>query len=165
MPVNFRVEKGAPISMIAHVEDKGYKYRVLMDDFFYIYDDAEYIIPVQFLWDAGSIPNALSSFLVSGYDPRIEIPALVHDASYRFGYLSKKESDKLFYEMCRFYGISRIKSKTMYTGLKMFGHKAYDTWEQMRMVNPKIFLRWQLEGLNYQNQEYLLATHARGGFQ
>ncbi len=83
-------------------------------------------IPAGFLSDGASAPIfTLNTLGLSRFDPRLILAAFAHDYAYRTGELTKKQADKLFFQLLIDGGISRGKASILYNSVKAFGGKHY----------------------------------------
>lgn len=138
------------------------KHRALSSYFKFEYNDQKYLIHEGFEWDGGSTPRILRPIIPGGYDSQLEIPALVHDYFYRFNVIcniTQKEADKLMYEMCLQFGMSRWKAAAIHRALKCFGHKSFNKWTEMHYEYEIEFYDWYSGTLEEYLQFRLIEAH------
>lgn len=112
-----------------YVTDKDYSVQSFIfgysvdHQYFSLSIDGVLIAKTGYAWDGMSVvPDS----------PAGKIPSLFHDVLYqmmRLELLPRKErskSDKLFYDLCKLYGMNRIISTLLYIGVVLFGaHYTY----------------------------------------
>lgn len=81
-------------------------------------------VPAGFVYDGASVPRVLSS-LVPRFGGRYDRATALHDYLYTAGFLSRKDSDKLFYEALRFDGVRWVQARLLYYAVRLFGKKYY----------------------------------------
>lgn len=85
---------------------------------------AGYTVPVGTLTDGVSSPLALR-----GLFPQCDeafIPSIFHDFHYDTGKLGRKVCDDIFYQMMLDFGVSELRAKAMYAGLRVGGWTHYN---------------------------------------
>ena len=97
----------------------GFKTWELVKDFVQIVDDKEITVPMGFKTDLASVPRIFWVLLPPF--GRYSQAAVIHDFLYHSGQFTRKESDKIFYELMLRYGTYKWKAKIMYRGVRMFG--------------------------------------------
>jgi hypothetical protein len=76
--------------------------------------------------DLASVPQALKGLMDNGSaDYGVMIACQTHDVCYSTQYLSKELSDKMFYLILRYYGVSWLKAQLYYNAVRLFGDDAY----------------------------------------
>ena len=93
----------------------------LREDFRIVYKGNYLRVPKFFQFDGASIPRFAHSIIGTPFNPLFMEAAVVHDWLYHTHQISKKEADKLFYELLIKNGISKIKAKTMHKAVAWFG--------------------------------------------
>lgn len=86
------------------------------------------IVPAGFESDGASVPRFLWGAVFPRDDRQALFGALVHDYVYRthpFGW-TKKDADASFYELMRKGGVSYIRARMAYWGVRLFGGSAWD---------------------------------------
>ena len=87
-----------------------------------------FTVPAGFQSDGVSTPRFLWSLISPAIHPRTMRGGIDHDWLYREqpeGW-TRKDADKLFYDVIREDGLSPTRAKIAYTGLRMFGAKAWN---------------------------------------
>lgn len=87
-----------------------------------------YRVPKGFESDGISTPSILWPVISPPVHPHTIRAGIVHDWLYRHQpkKWTREDADKLFEAMCEEDGLSPIKAKLAYTGLRLFGEKAWD---------------------------------------
>lgn len=88
------------------------------------------IVPKGTKTDLASIPD-IFKWYVNNDDYRVIRPAIVHDWLYAThktagGYISRSQSDDLFYDMLREEGMGVFKARVMWLGVRLGGWIAWD---------------------------------------
>lgn len=87
-------------------------------------DSSSIMVPAGFCYDGASVPKALSS-IVPRFGGRYDRATALHDYLYTAGILSRKDSDKIFYEALRSDKVRWVQAKIMYFAVRIFGKKHY----------------------------------------
>jgi len=106
---------------------------VLYEEYTYLRPEWNVTIPEGFVWDGASVPRFLWSISGIRPDGRIRAAALVHDYLYRYGgkvpscsrVFTRKEADRLFYEMIREAGGSWWTAWRAWFAVSLFGWLAW----------------------------------------
>ena len=85
-----------------------------------------FVVPVGFICNGASIPQALWSMFGSPFDFELRQSAVLHDLLYRNNAITKIASDQMFYDALRETGMSYFKAQSLFIGVKVFGNKAYN---------------------------------------
>ena len=101
-------------------------------------------IPAGFIYDGASVPRAFSSF-VPRFGGRYDRATALHDYLYTTCFLSRKDSDKLFYQALRSDKVRWIQAKLLYYAVRLFGKKHYK----------------KRGGVNWQSAILIIATPAK----
>jgi len=111
----------------------------LEDEYIHRLDDCHMHIPSGFTFDLASIPRPLWR-IIAPFELSIVAP-LCHDWLYRFGGTpafvhpdrtwTREEADHLFHADMIAEGVSRIRARTAYRAVRMFGGRA---WRQMGRI-------------------------------
>lgn len=97
---------------------------VLMTDFRYqAADGTVYAAPKYFVTDLASIPWLAEPFF-SASEHRL--PGVIHDSFYCLNQLPREKCDALFCEMLLAIGVSKLKARLMYAGVRIGGGPRYD---------------------------------------
>lgn len=86
------------------------------------------IVPAGFESDGASVPRFLWGAVFPRDDRQALFGALVHDYVYRthpFGW-TKKDADNSFYELMRKGGVSYIRARKAYLGVRLFGKSSWE---------------------------------------
>lgn len=128
----------------------------LLENWHYVYQGHEYVIPKGFVFDGASIPRLLWVFLSP--TGLLLIPGLIHDYGYRYQYLwevdkdsptgykkslemrNHKEWDKLFHEVSKEVNEMAIISGLAYVALWVFGGFA---WASNRRKSAEELYPWE----------------------
>lgn len=93
-----------------------------------------------FITDFASVPSFFRS-IVDNDSPYVILPAIVHDANFRYHFLSYKESNKLFKKMIRLSGGSWWLSFKAWLGVSTsFGRSAYDKNKPLK--DKRVSFEW-----------------------
>jgi len=79
--------------------------------------------------DGASIPKILKFMFAQLSNPKISVPAAIHDqlyATHGGGTFTQKQSDMIFKEALLVAGVIPYKAKLMYRGLRLFGFIAWN---------------------------------------
>ena len=95
----------------------------------YEIEDKIYTIKKGFKYDGASIPKIFWSIVGGAFHPDFQKAALLHDYMYRET-LGKSKADQYFYEILRYCGVSKIKSKLMYLAVRWFGGISYNDYKK-----------------------------------
>lgn len=108
-----------PIKVVLR-DDNRYPYELLED---IRYDWHGHIIEVKagFKTDFASVPRLPIIFAVLGDLPASRGAAILHDAAYRFGFITRKEADQLFYDAMILTGVPWWKARLMWMAVRVFG--------------------------------------------
>ena len=114
--------KGIKSDLLINLKDG---YGVTMEELFYYQESPlkVYVVPKGYKTDFASIPSVFQPvFEKLG---RHNNAAILHDYLYDHGYskykLTRKEADKIFLDEMQILGVSKIKRKSMYYAVRMFG--------------------------------------------
>ena len=91
-------------------------------------DSSSIIVPAGFCYDGASVPKALSS-IVPRFGGRYDRATALHDYLYTAGFLSRKDSDKVFYEALRSDKVRWVQARVLYYAVRIFGKKHYKKGE------------------------------------
>ena len=84
-----------------------------------------FVFKPGFITDFASVPRFFRG-IVDNDDPKIIIPAFVHDVNFLSHFLSFKDSNKLFLSMMRLEGMKRFRSRIAYWAVASFvGRRIY----------------------------------------
>lgn len=119
---NFKILKPLVVEILPEGR-KGFLY----SDFKVLFNDVIHTVPAGFITDFASIPKVAWSY--AGPMGKYTYAAVIHDYYYvKGGHLlapTKKDADKLFFNMIRTLGIRWSKAKVMYYSVRMFGRGNY----------------------------------------
>lgn len=82
------------------------------------------VVPAGFVYDGASVPRVLSS-IVPRFGGRYDRATALHDYLYTSGFLSRKDSDKVFYEALRSDKVRWVQARILYYAVRLFGKKHY----------------------------------------
>ena len=100
------------------------KWRVRED--FYIYlERIKYsiVIPKGFITDLASVPRIFRSIIPR--TPELTLPSCTHDSMYKDAKYPRKTCDLIFEDLMILTKVSKVKSKTMKLGVRLFGWLFY----------------------------------------
>ncbi len=89
-------------------------------------------VPAGFRSDGASVPPFLWMSVSPKVDHRTIAGAIVHDFLYRSGLpgWTRKDADKMFYDIIRADGLSWLKAKKAYWGVRLFGRRSWKGGEK-----------------------------------
>ena len=95
----------------------------LLEDLHGMVDDTAFCVQEGFQTDFASVPKLFWNII-----PPMglhTVAAVVHDFIYSHGLYPRKEADRIFYKLMRFYGVGRIKAGLMWSMVRLFGWLHY----------------------------------------
>ena len=100
------------------------KYELVEPLVFYI-NKKRHVIPAGFRFEC-SVPVIFYCVLKTPFDPQVMQAACVHDYLYAHHICTKEQADLKFKALLIYNGVSKETAETMYQGVKLFGHHAYN---------------------------------------
>ncbi len=92
---------------------------ILFRDIEYNIDGLHFIIKAGFAWDGASIPPVIDRIVGHRFDPNNKLFSCVHDALFRCGIISRKETNKRCVELYKMRpDVSRFKRWLILKGLQ-----------------------------------------------
>jgi hypothetical protein len=82
-------------------------------------------VPAGFVTDGASIPRFLWSIIGPPFNGRYRVPALFHDAAYCEPGMNRAAADRMFFDAMREEGVSYIKARAMWAGVRIGGGKPF----------------------------------------
>ena len=117
--------KDIPVSV--HAEDERGNVLTLLAPLEFIWRGRIVYVPAGFESDGVSTPRCLWATVSPAIHPQTLRAGIAHDWIYRAhpdGW-TRKEADRLFYDLCREDGLGWWRSQKAYCGLRIFGWKAW----------------------------------------
>ena len=108
--------------LVVSVKANGTKW-IVQEDFHFIMDDFQVIVPKGFETDFASTPTIVDSIL--GYKFKYSKANVVHDYLYATKLYSREISDNIYYKALIHLGIDKYKSYIAYKAVRLFGHSRY----------------------------------------
>ena len=118
-----------------HTENERGDIITLLEDHTETWNGRTFIVPAGFESDGVSTPRFLWSSISPKIHPATLRGGIDHDYLYREqpeGW-TRKDADKLFFDVIREDGLSPVRARLAYTGLRIFGSKAWN--ENRRLKN------------------------------
>lgn len=82
-------------------------------------------VPEGFITDLASIPRLPFIYLI--LNGIADMPGVLHDYLYSCGKYDRVECDRIFLDAMLSIGVSKWKAYTIYTGVRLFGARHYNT--------------------------------------
>ena len=119
--MTYQIEILSPVCIKAFKE---YEYKICHDIELMI-NGEKYVIPANFKTDLASIPKIIWPVLSPAHSS-LMVPAIVHDWFYRMtGDFTRLQTDLIFYQLLRDYGVSKLQANAIYYAVRAFGGAFY----------------------------------------
>jgi hypothetical protein len=102
---------------------------VLLEDFVFEYKGATYTIPLGFISDFATVPDALWGIL--GPRGRYSVAAVCHDYFYWSGVVDKATADDALFDLSQSFGASWVNREELYEGVRLGGQAAWNHYRQL----------------------------------
>lgn len=90
-----------------------------------IYEEKNFVVPENFLFDGASIPRFLWRVFGHPFHAQYLIASCCHDYLYSTGKVSRLMADVIFYDLLKNAGVSSKRSFLMFIAVRLFGHNHY----------------------------------------